>query len=228
MRAGLNSAQVAAVFHEGGPLLVLAGAGSGKTRVLTYRIAYLIRAGVVQPHELLAITFTNKAAGEMKQRVADLVGPIARTMWVSTFHSACARILRREGELLGYRPAFSIYDQQDQVRLVKHCLEDLGYDPKRFPPQGVHARISDAKNRLLGPDEYAISTGSAAVIEAGGSDAWGGSVPAGSRKSFGGMSDVAAVVYRLYQQRLFEANALDFDDLIMRTVDLFQSFPHRL
>ncbi len=216
------------MFHEGGPLLVLAGAGSGKTRVLTYRIAYLIRAGVVQPHELLAITFTNKAAGEMKQRVADLVGPIARTMWVSTFHSACARILRREGELLGYRPAFSIYDQQDQVRLVKHCLEDLGYDPKRFPPQGVHARISDAKNRLLGPDEYAISTGSAAVIEAGGSDAWGGSAPAGSRKSFGGMSDVAAVVYRLYQQRLFEANALDFDDLIMRTVDLFQSFPHRL
>ncbi len=208
--------------------MVLAGAGSGKTRVLTYRIAYLIRAGVVQPHELLAITFTNKAAGEMKQRVADLVGPIARTMWVSTFHSACARILRREGELLGYRPAFSIYDQQDQVRLVKHCLEDLSYDPKRFPPQGVHARISDAKNRLLGPDAYAISTGSAAAIEAGGSDAWGGSAPAGGRKSVSGMSDVAAVVYRLYQQRLFEANALDFDDLIMRTVDLFQSFPHRL
>ena len=210
LRAGLNDSQAAAVFHEGGPLLVLAGAGSGKTRVLTYRIAYLIKAGRVQPHELLAITFTNKAAGEMKLRVAGLVGPIARTMWVSTFHSACARILRREGERLGYRPAFSIYDQQDQVRLVKHCLEDLGFDPKRFPPQGVHARISDAKNRLLGPEEFAAETG----VGVG-----------GARGARGGLPDVTAAVYDLYQKRLYEANALDFDDLIMRTVDLFHLFP---
>ncbi|NLE73317.1 MAG: UvrD-helicase domain-containing protein [Actinobacteria bacterium] len=214
LRAGLNESQAAAVFHEDGPLLVLAGAGSGKTRVLTYRIAYLIKTGKVQPQELLAITFTNKAAGEMKLRVAELVGPIARTMWVSTFHSACARILRREGEGLGYRPAFSIYDQQDQVRLVKHCLEDLGFDPKRFSPQGVHARISDAKNRLVGPEEFAAE----AVTGTEGAR--------GRLRS--GLPDVTAAVYELYQKRLFEANALDFDDLIMRVVDLFRRFPTRL
>ena len=205
LRASLNEAQAKAVFHERGPLLVLAGAGSGKTRVLTYRIAYLIRAGIAQPHEILAITFTNRAAGEMKRRVADLVGPVARTMWVSTFHSACARILRREAELLGHKPSFTIYDQEDQIRLVRHCLTDLGYDPKRFPPQAVHARISDAKNRLVGPDEFAQSF---------------------ARGS--GLLDVTAAVYRLYQQRLFETNALDFDDLLMRTVDVFTLFPQRL
>lgn len=205
LRAELNDAQAEAVFHEGGPLLVLAGAGSGKTRVLTYRVAYLIQSGRVQPHEVLAITFTNKAADEMKRRVQELVGPVARTMWVSTFHAACARILRREAELLGYKPNFTIYDQDDQVRLVKHCLEDLGFDPKRFPPRGVHARISDAKNRLVGPVDFAAA------------------VARGS-----GLQDVTAAVYDLYQRRLFEANALDFDDLLMCTVDLFVRFPHRL
>ena len=135
----LNPAQAAAIYHAGGPLLVLAGAGSGKTRVLTYRIAHLIRSGRAGPYEILAITFTNKAAAEMKARVVDLVGPVAATMWVSTFHSACARMLRREAALLGYRSGFTIYDQDDQVRLVKQCLEDLGYDVKRFPPRAVHA-----------------------------------------------------------------------------------------
>jgi DNA helicase II / ATP-dependent DNA helicase PcrA len=210
LEQGLNRQQREAVFHPSGPLLVLAGAGSGKTRVLTRRIAHLLQSRQAAPHEVLAITFTNKAAAEMKSRVMELVGPVASIMWVSTFHAACARILRREGQLLGYRTGFSIYDQQDQVRLVKHCLEDLSYDPKRFPPQGIHARISDAKNRLVDVDTFL----------GGGEDGVG--------SSSSGFLEVAAAVYRLYQKRLYDANAMDFDDLLMRVVDVLRLFPRRL
>src|SRR5690349_10877169 len=149
----LNPDQADAVVHGTGPLLVVAGAGSGKTRVLTYRIAHLISEGV-SPFEILAITFTNKAADEMKRRVADLVGPVAQKMWVSTFHSACVRILRRDGRALGFPSSFTIYDQADAVRLTGYVLRDLNVDPKRFPPRSVHASISAAKNELLGVDEF--------------------------------------------------------------------------
>ncbi len=142
----LNPAQREAVTHSEGPLLVVAGAGSGKTRVLTHRIAYLIENKGISPFEILAITFTNKAAGEMKTRVADLVGPVAEKMWVSTFHSACVRILRRDAEKIGYPTRFSIYDQDDAVRLVSYVLKDLNLDVKRFPPRGIYASISAAKN----------------------------------------------------------------------------------
>ena len=153
--ADLNPAQREAVLTTEGPLLVIAGAGSGKTRVLTYRVAHLLAAHGVKPNEILAITFTNKAAGEMKERVERAVGGVARAIWIMTFHSACGRILRREAERLGYRSNFTIYDQADQVRLVKACLEELERDPKRFVPRGIHAQISNAKNQLIGPDEYA-------------------------------------------------------------------------
>src|SRR5918996_3797482 len=143
-----------AVVAPEGPVLVVAGAGSGKTRVLTYRIAHLVAACGVKPQEILAITFTNKAAQEMRDRLEGVVGDIARTMWVLTFHSACGRILRREAPRLGYRTTFTIYDQADQVRLTKQCLEELERDPKRFVPRGIHAQISHAKNQLIGPDEY--------------------------------------------------------------------------
>lgn len=214
----LNEAQAAAVYHSGGPLLVLAGAGSGKTRVLTHRIAHLIRSRQVGPYEILAITFTNKAAAEMKARVVGLVGAVAQTMWVSTFHAACARILRREAEVLGYRSGFSIYDGDDQVRLVKHCLEELGYDVKRFPPRAVHARISDAKNRLIDVDAFAAGRTKGAPAWPGREGAW----------ATGGYLEVTAAVYRLYQRRLYQLNAMDFDDLIMRTVDVFRLEPRRL
>jgi DNA helicase II / ATP-dependent DNA helicase PcrA len=203
------------VYHKGGPLLVLAGAGSGKTRVLTHRIAHLVESRQAGPYEILAITFTNKAAAEMKSRVVELVGPVAASMWVSTFHAACARILRREAGRLDYRSSFTIYDADDQVRLVKHCLDALGYDTKRFPPRGVHARISEAKNRLVDFDEYAQQPERAEETGRGASDA--------SR-----LLEVTAATYRLYQRRLHELNAMDFDDLIMRTVDVLQLFPDRL
>src|SRR5215472_13735795 len=147
--SGLNPAQRRAVLHGDGPLLVVAGAGSGKTRVLTRRIAHLITARGVSPFRLLAITFTNKAADEMRQRVAALVGPVAERMWVSTFHSACVRILRRHADKLGYRSSFTIYDQADAVRLTGYVLRDLDLDPKRFPPRSVHAAISKAKNDMV-------------------------------------------------------------------------------
>ncbi|MHB8868749.1 MAG: ATP-dependent helicase [Thermoleophilia bacterium] len=213
---GLNEPQAQAVFHEGGPLLVLAGAGSGKTRVLTHRIAHLIESGQAGPYEILAITFTNKAAAEMRSRVVELVGPVAQSMWVSTFHSACARILRREGELLGYRSGFTIYDQDDQVRLMRRCLEELGYDIKRFPPRAIHARVSDAKNRLVDVDEFAKT----------GNSPGGGSWDAGGGGTH--FLEVTTAAYRLYQQRLYDQNAMDFDDLLMRTVDVFRLFEHRL
>src|ERR671917_2778667 len=152
--AGLNPTQRDAVVHRGGPLLVVAGAGSGKTRVLTHRIAHLIDEGV-HPMQILAITFTNKAAQEMRDRVAALVGPIARKMWVSTFHAACVRILRRDGHHLGYSSSFTIYDQADAERLTGYVIRDHNLDPKRFPPRQVHATISAAKNELVGVDAYA-------------------------------------------------------------------------
>ena len=198
--AGLNPVQLEAVTHTDGPLLVVAGAGSGKTRVLTHRIAHLIRDQGVSPFEILAITFTNKAADEMKQRVAALVGPVAQKMWVSTFHSACVRILRRDGKALGYPSSFTIYDQADAVRLTGYVVRDLNLDSKRFPPRSVHATISAAKNDGIGVDEYAAR---AQVIF--------------ERK--------IADVYREYQARLERAGAMDFDDLLANAVRLFREHP---
>jgi ATP-dependent DNA helicase UvrD/PcrA len=219
----LNERQQEAVFHPSGPLLVLAGAGSGKTRVLTYRLAYLIQSGQVRPHQVLAITFTNKAAGEMKERVARLLGASSRWTWVSTFHSACARMLRQDAVTLGYRTNFTIYDEDDSTRLIRHCLEDLRLDAKRYPPKAVQNLISDAKNRLIDVDDFARG--------------WSGSGPRPGEASdygdYGGYSgsslhDISAAVYKRYQARLLEANALDFDDLLMRTVDVLRLFPDRL
>jgi DNA helicase-2/ATP-dependent DNA helicase PcrA len=198
--ADLNPAQREAVLHTEGPVLVIAGAGSGKTRVLTRRIAHLLGAVGVKPPEILAITFTNKAAAEMRERVEQLVGPPARAAWVMTFHSACGRILRREAQRLGYRSNFTIYDQADQVRLVKRCLEELERDPKRFTPRGIHSQISNAKNTLVSPEAY------------------------GERvASF--YDQTVAEVYDLYQKRLFASNAVDFDDMLFLTVDVLERFP---
>src|SRR6202007_3047549 len=174
----------------GGPVLVIAGAGSGKTRVLTRRIAHLLAAVGVKPPEILAITFTNKAAGEMRERLETLVGPPANALWVLTFHAACGRILRREAPRLGYRSNFTIYDQADQMRLTKQCLEELERDPQRFVPRGIHAQISAAKNQLVTPEEYAARVASF-------------------------YDQTVAEVYDLYQRRLFASNAVDFDDLLM-------------
>jgi ATP-dependent DNA helicase UvrD/PcrA len=198
--ADLNDAQREAVLTTEGPLLVIAGAGSGKTRVLTYRVAHLLAACGVEPNEILAITFTNKAAGEMRERIETAVGPKARAIWILTFHAACGRILRREAPRLGYRSNFTIYDQADQLRLVRACLEELERDPKRFVPRGIHAQISNAKNALIGPDEYASRVASF-------------------------YDQTVADVYSLYQRRLFASNAVDFDDLLMLTVDVLQRFP---
>jgi DNA helicase II / ATP-dependent DNA helicase PcrA len=198
--ADLNPAQREAVLHTEGPVLVIAGAGSGKTRVLTRRIAHLLGAVGVKPPEILAITFTNKAAGEMRERVQDLVGPPARAAWVMTFHSACGRILRREAQRLGYRSNFTIYDQADQIRLVKRCLEELERDPKRFTPRGIHSQISNAKNTLVGPAEYTERVASF-------------------------YDQTVAEVYDLYQKRLFASNAVDFDDMLFLTVDVLERFP---
>src|ERR671911_946486 len=198
--ADLNAAQREAVLHTEGPLLVIAGAGSGKTRVLTYRVAHLISAVGVQPNEILAITFTNKAAGEMRSRLEDLLPEVARRIWILTFHAACGRILRREAPRLGYKTNFTIYDQADQVRLVKQCLEELERDPKRFPANGIHEHISSAKNQLISPAEYRNRV-----------------------DSF--YDQTVADVYDLYQRRLFAANAVDFDDLLMLTVEVLARFP---
>src|SRR5947208_8405108 len=201
--AGLNPAQREAVLETEGPLLVIAGAGSGKTRVLTNRVGHLITACGVKPNEILAITFTNKAANEMKERLEDLLGPTARRLWILTFHAAGGRILRREAPRLGYRTNFTIYDQADQIRLTKACLEELERDPKRFVPRGIHAQISAAKNQLVTPDEYRARV-----------------------SSF--YDQTVADVYELYQRRLFASNAVDFDDLLMLTVQVLERFPEAL
>jgi DNA helicase-2/ATP-dependent DNA helicase PcrA len=201
--ADLNEAQREAVLTTEGPLLVVAGAGSGKTRVLTYRVAHLIRACGVKPSEILAITFTNKAAGEMRERLERMLGATARAIWILTFHAACGRMLRREAERLGYRSTFTIYDDQDQVRLVKACLEELGKDPKRFSPRGIHAQISRAKNELVTPEEY-------------------------SQRVASFWDQTVAEAYELYQRRLHASNAVDFDDLLMLTVQVFERFPEAL
>ncbi len=197
--AGLNPAQHDAVMHGDGPLLVVAGAGSGKTRVLTQRIARLIDTGV-SPFEILAITFTNKAADEMKHRVGALVGPVAQKMWVSTFHSACVRILRREADKLGYPSAFTIYDQADANRLTGYVIRDLGLDPKKFPARSIHNAVSAAKNEGLSVAEYAERVNT--IFE-----------------------KKIVDIYQEYQARLRKAGAMDFDDLLGLTVELFRRNP---
>ncbi|MGH2827681.1 MAG: ATP-dependent helicase [Actinomycetota bacterium] len=198
----LNPIQRAAVEMPEGPVLVVAGAGSGKTRVLVYRIAYLLANGI-SPSSIIAITFTNKAAGEMQRRVADLVGPEASDIWVSTFHSACVRILRREAPRLGYAGSFSIYDSLDSLRLIRMILKDLNIDEKRMPPRGVAAAISNAKNKLMDAGLFSDFAGN----------------PYEQR---------IAVVYKEYEKRLAEQSAFDFDDLIMRTVEVFDKYPDAL
>ncbi|MFI6039037.1 DNA helicase PcrA [Streptomyces sp. NPDC051315] len=197
---GLNDNQRAAVVHSGTPLLIVAGAGSGKTRVLTHRIAHLLAERHVHPGQILAITFTNKAAGEMKERVEQLVGPRAHAMWVMTFHSACVRILRRESKRLGFTSSFSIYDAADSKRLMALVCRDLDLDPKRFPPKSFSAKISNLKNELIDEEDFAA-------------------------QATDGFEKTLAQAYALYQSRLREANALDFDDLIMTTVNLLRAFP---
>ncbi|QPP06933.1 DNA helicase PcrA [Streptomyces bathyalis] len=198
--AELNESQRAAVVHSGTPLLIVAGAGSGKTRVLTHRIAHLLSARHVHPGQILAITFTNKAAGEMKERVEELIGPRAQSMWVSTFHSACVRILRRESKKLGFTSSFSIYDAADSKRLMALVCRDLDLDPKRYPPKAFSAKISNLKNELIDDEEF-------------------------SGQASDNYEKTLAEAYTMYQARLREANALDFDDIIMTTVHLLQAFP---
>jgi DNA helicase-2/ATP-dependent DNA helicase PcrA len=197
---GLNPPQREAVTHPGGPLLVLAGAGSGKTRVLTHRIAYLVQTGEARAGEILAITFTNKAAQEMRERVELLLGHSTRGMWVMTFHSACARILRAEAPRLGYTRQFTIYDQADSRRLIKRCLDEAGADPKRFTPAAVGHQISDAKNKLRDAAAYRQLVGSY-------------------------FEQTVADVYELYERQLVQMNAMDFDDLLVRTVNVLELFP---
>jgi DNA helicase-2/ATP-dependent DNA helicase PcrA len=197
---GLNPQQRAAVVHAGGPLLIVAGAGSGKTRVLTHRIAYLLGERDVHPGQILAITFTNKAAGEMKERVDALVGPRSKAMWVMTFHSACVRILRREAKRMGFPTGFSIYDQADANRLMALVCRELDLDPKRYPPKSFSAQVSNLKNELIDYETY-------------------------KSRAATHMEQTLAQAYEMYQARLQQAGAMDFDDLIMTTVNLLQVFP---
>jgi len=197
--AGLNPPQREAVEHTEGALLVVAGAGSGKTRVLTHRIAYLLATGEARPGEILAITFTNKAAAEMRDRVGQLVGRSVRAMWVTTFHSSCARMLRADAERLGYSRGFTIYDESDSQRMLKRVMRELGVDPKRYPARAIKSKISGAKNQLISSDEYTETVGS--VFE-----------------------EVVAEAFPLYEKRMLEANAMDFDDLLVRTVNALELF----
>jgi DNA helicase II / ATP-dependent DNA helicase PcrA len=197
---GLNEPQREAVTYGDGPLLILAGAGSGKTRVLTHRIAYLVRTGRARAGEILAITFTNKAAQEMRERVELLLGSRVRAMWVMTFHSACARMLRADAERLGYTRQFTIYDQADSRRMVKRCLDELGVDLKRFTPAAVQNQISAAKNELRSAEDYGQMVGSF-------------------------FEQTVADAYRLYEREMHRANALDFDDLLFRAVNVLELFP---
>jgi DNA helicase-2/ATP-dependent DNA helicase PcrA len=197
---GLNDAQRVAVLATEGPTLIVAGAGSGKTRVLTYRIAHLLRDRHVAPQAVLAITFTNKAAREMQERLRGLVGPVVKAMWVSTFHSACVRILRRSGGPLGYTSSFTIYDEADAERLMRDVCRQLGYDPKRLAPRALRNAVSAAKDVLLDPEAFAD-------------------------RAFGWFDKKVAEAYAVYQRRLVESNAVDFDDLIMQVVRLFREHP---
>jgi len=197
--AGLNGPQREAVTFGEGPLLILAGAGSGKTRALTHRIAWLLATGRAHPNQILAITFTNKAANEMRDRVASLIGGVTRRMWVMTFHAACARLLRIEAERLGYTSRFTIYDEADSLRMLKRCLEELEVDTKRYPPRAVRARISDAKNQLIDAETYQETEG-------------------------GLFEDMVGQAYRIYERRMLDANSMDFDDLLMRTVNVLELF----
>ncbi|MBA2391076.1 MAG: DNA helicase PcrA [Geodermatophilaceae bacterium] len=196
--SALNPQQRQAVLHEGGPLLIVAGAGSGKTRVLAYRIAWLLKHRKVAPGEIVAITFTNKAAGEMRERVTSLIGPRARAMWVSTFHSMCVRILRAHAKELGFTTSFTIYDKADSQRLMTLVARDLDLDPKRYPARSLVNQVSNLKNELIDEESYAPTNSAEKIL---------------------------AEAYRGYQRRLREANAMDFDDLIMTTVNLLQAFP---
>jgi DNA helicase-2/ATP-dependent DNA helicase PcrA len=196
---GLNEPQREAVTHGEGPLLILAGAGSGKTRVLTHRIAFLIYTGQTQPGEILAITFTNKAAQEMRSRVERLLGRNTRGMWLMTFHAACARILRSEAQRLGYTRQFTIYDQADARRLARRCIDELGIDPKRFTPAAIHSQISAAKNRLRSAEDYRQAVG-------------------------GPFEEMVADAYELYERDLLRMNAMDFDDLLFRTVNVLELY----
>ena len=198
--SGLNEPQREAVLHGEGPLLILAGAGSGKTRVLTHRIAYLLATGQARPSEILAITFTNKAAQEMRERVELLVGARTRAMWLMTFHAACARMLRADAHRLGYTRQFTIYDQADGRRLVKRCIEELDVDPKRFTPAAIHHEISDAKNKLRDSEAYGEIVGSY-------------------------FEQTVVDVYKLYESELHRMNAMDFDDLLVRAVNVMELFP---
>jgi DNA helicase-2/ATP-dependent DNA helicase PcrA len=198
--AGLNEPQREAVTYGDGPQLILAGAGSGKTRVLTHRIAYLVATDAAKPNEILAITFTNKAAAEMRDRAELLVGRRVRAMWVMTFHAACVRMLRAEAARLGYTRQFTIYDTADSRRLIRRCLDELGIDPKRFTPASVGAQISDAKNKLRDSDAYAHMVGSF-------------------------FEQTVADVYRSYERELHRMNAMDFDDLLVRAVNVLELFP---
>jgi DNA helicase II / ATP-dependent DNA helicase PcrA len=198
--AGLNDAQRLAVLTTDGPTLIVAGAGSGKTRVLTHRVAHLVKDKRVPPTAILAITFTNKAAKEMQERLRHLVGPVVKAMWVSTFHSACVRILRRSGSALGYTSTFSIYDEGDAERLMTQVCRQLDFDPKRLAPRAMRNAVSAAKDELLDPEDLAD-------------------------RARGFFEKKAAEAYKLYQRRLVESNALDFDDLIMQTVRLFREHP---
>jgi DNA helicase-2/ATP-dependent DNA helicase PcrA len=200
MLKDLNPEQREAALYFDGPLLILAGAGSGKTRVLTYRIALLVGTRGIDPGRILAITFTNKAAGEMQRRVHDLVGPRAGAIWVSTFHSACSRILRREAERLGYRSNFVIYDDDDQLRMISRIIKDMEFDIKRYPPRLIRSMIGDAKNELVDADSY-------------------------REKIEDELTETVSGVYKAYQQQLFRNNAMDFDDLLLNAIAVFELFP---
>ena len=196
----LNPEQRRAVDYGEGPLLVLAGAGSGKTRVLTARVARLIGEEGVRPGRVLAVTFTNKAAGVMRDRIADLLGEEPRGLWVGTFHSICARLLRREGDVLERGSRFSIYDEDDALRAVKTAMEEVGLDTQRWTPRALRSRISDAKNAMVGPDEY-------------------------STTAFDLMSRAVADVYPVYERILARSAAYDFDDLLVQSVRLLETVP---
>jgi len=201
--ATLNPAQREAVEAIKGPVLIMAGPGSGKTRVITHRVAYLVKLCGVSPHHIMSVTFTNKAAREMRERLEQLLGQAAEALTLGTFHAICARILRREGKAIGLDLSFVIYDEDDQLRLLKQVLEELNLDPKQYAPRALHSVISSAKSRLLGPEDYAQRVSSY-------------------------FEEIAHRVYQRYQQLLSQGRAVDFDDLLMKTVQLFQNHPQIL